>query len=203
MTALAGFRSALRLLLVDSTTSPVVWVDALVDEGLLSGLDVYGAVSPVLESSFTVVTTGYSQDVSSVTDLQSLLGLAWPWSDGLQFADYTIGWRWSAEDILILNREVAAGDVLRLRYRRRHRVENLDGATATTVWASEERLFLFYAGAAACELRLDQLGRTRTASQDEGERLSARAERFRINAADLLLSLRSSGDRVVWGRIGL
>ena len=199
MTTLADFRVDLRAILAGDST---VWTDAIVDEALRAGLDVYGALAPVLESSFAVATGGYSQDISSVTDLQTLLAVAWPWEDGAGFADYMIGWRWSAEGTIILGYEAQAGDVLRLRYRRRQRIDDLDGAAATTIWASEERLFLLYAAAIACDLRGDVLGNSRTAGQDVLPQLAKRAARLRADADDLLVALRG-GSGVAWGGVGL
>ncbi len=199
---LAAFRTALRKRLggdADTTT----WPDALVDESLRQGLDTFAAQGPVYESSFTVTTTGYAQDISGVAQLYGLLAVAWPWADGEDFAGIAVSWRYTDDaGNILLNVQAQEDDVLRLRYRKRHLIEDLDSAVATTLSADTVQIILWLAAGHACDLRALALAEDPAAAKDAIATLGQKSQRY-MKLAESLLLRTAEGGLVSWREIGL
>ena len=91
MQGLTDYRSDLDNMLataVDAST----WTDAIFDQALCMALD---TLNPLLvyETSFMVVSAGYEQDLSTISELGSVVALAYPWQEGSGFAGALATWR--------------------------------------------------------------------------------------------------------------
>jgi hypothetical protein len=130
---LAAYRTAMGQML-GSVVDGSLWTNEILDLGLREALREYGEVAPVLECNQTVTTSGYRQDLSGMSGLLRLVGLACPWWDGARFTQLARRWALTGNLVVeLVDYEPSAGEVMRVRYRAVQTVANLDGATATTV----------------------------------------------------------------------
>lgn len=183
----------------DSTT----WPDALLTDALRQALDDFARQGTIYESSFTVTTAGHEQDLSAVAQLHSLLAVAWPWDDDVPFWRRTVDFRIvNGATVRIERGEPAVDDLLRLRYRKLHEIENLDSAAATTLSAHEERIILWLAAGRACLLRALDLAEDPSAADGAVAALEKQGAGYLDTAWSLLID-NSSGGPVVWREIGL
>jgi hypothetical protein len=207
--ALADYRGDLHDLLA-TTVDASTWPDSLLDEALRRGL---GELNPLLvyETSFTVAATGYEQDLSSLTDINAVLALAYPWQEGWDFARTLASWRsvgWNK--VYFTAVQPAAGETLRVRYSKRHKIENLDSAESTTVpgashgeRGSPHRMLLgLWAAAYACDLRRRQISENPALPTDAARHLAGIAAAFRQRAQETISHIPPLG-RLHWGRLGL
>lgn len=196
------FRSEVRALLasaVDATT----WTDALVDAALRRGLQSYDA-RQLYEGDFTVTTTGHTQDLSGLAaDLNEVLAVAYPWHAHCDFDRAAVRWRRAGDHTVILpGFAPQAGDVVRVRYTRRHGVAGLDAAAATTVPLRHRFLVCLAAAWWACELRRRQISENPAAPQDAAAILAATAAALRTEFFQTL-TLLQNGSQPAWSTLGL
>lgn len=152
MTALADFQSYLLAMLGDPYDE-MRWSDGLLQQALRSALRDYSLHGEPREAVFTVSTTGYEQDISSL-GARRVHSVSWPGEDGYIHQDHLVDFRQVDDNTIRFDDwEVAAGEKLRIVYDPLHTIEDLDGATETTLWRKEEHGFLLLAAAQACELR--------------------------------------------------
>jgi hypothetical protein len=201
--ALTDTRSDIDNLLataVDSST----WTTAIKDEAARQALRHYNDLR-IYEASFTVSSTGEEQDLSTLTDLNQVLALAWPWSDGANFDSLLISWRYTTDQtVYLLKGEPVSGDVIRVRYKKFHKINALDSAVSTTVPDRHRLLIALYAAAWACELRIRQLSENPAIPTEAIRHLGDLALRLRIEAQERSRSVQTlPGAGISWSRIGL
>lgn len=201
MTTLADYRTDLNDLLatvVDSST----WTTALLDEALRRGLDELNVLL-VYETSFTVATGGYEQDLSSITDIHSVLAVAYPWQEGWDFGRLLATWRIvGPHKIAFTMAKPAAGEIIRVRYFKRHKIDDLDSAAETTVPEMCRSLVGLWSAAFACEMRRRQLSENPARPSDAGRMLGELAACFRQRAQKATSQIPPLG-RLRWGSLGL
>ena len=149
-----------------------LWPEAVLDAALREALREYDEAAPPVECNLTVLTAGYEQDLSPIGDVLRVAGLAWPWHDSAQYVP--LAQRWQLVDDLVvrlLDGRPAAGDVLRVRYWRRHAIDGLDSAICTTVRLADERLVCRGAAGWAAHIRARQLIELEDAPTQAAERL--------------------------------
>ena len=157
MSDIATYRADLDVLLATAVDS-ATWPTALKDEALARGLWDFDGVL-IYESELTVTTAGQAQDVSSLSALDEVLAVAWPWRTGGDFGQLAVRWRTVDDHVIYLERSAApqVGDVIRVRHTRRHTIEGLGGASATTVPSRHAPLVTLVAALWAIALRLRQI----------------------------------------------
>jgi hypothetical protein len=201
MTNLADYRSDVGNLLataVDTST----WPTALLDEALRRGVGELNLLL-VYETSFTVVTAGYEQDLSSLTDLHSLLALAYPWQDGWDFARSLATWRIVDQNTVYFTMvQPAVDEIIRVRYTRSHKIADLDTAATTTVPEAQRSLVGLWAASFACEMRQRQISENPALPREAGKQLAGVAARFRQRAQEAISHVPPLG-QLRWGSIGL
>jgi hypothetical protein len=201
MATLTDYRADLDGLLataVDAST----WTTALKDEAIRQALQQYNAVL-VYETSFTVVGSGYEQDLSGISGVNQLLALAWPWSAGADYASRMVRWRVvSGQTVYIENGEPAAQDVIRVRHSKLHTISGLDGAAATNVAEFHRRGLGLLAASWCCTLRVRQLSENPAIPQEAGGYLLELAARFLGEWKERLVSLQRVANPG-WSEIGL
>ena len=156
MAILSAYRTSLDNILataVDSST----WTTAIKDEALRMALD---DLNPLIayEVDFTVPSTSYTQDLSTITDVNQILACAYPWVDGGDFGRLLVSWRLSGlTSAYFTNVQPASSSKIRVRYTKRHKIQDLDSAASTTVPGVCERVILLAAAAWCCLLRERQI----------------------------------------------
>jgi hypothetical protein len=201
MAALADYRSDLGNLLataVDAST----WPNALLDEALRRGLDELNLLL-VYETDFTVSAGGYEQDLSSIADIFTVLAVAYPWQEGWDFGRYLATWRLVAPNKICFSMiEPAAGEIIRVRYSKLHKIDDLDSATTTTVADAYRGLVGLWAAAFACEMRRRQLSESPALPNGAGRMLDEVAACFRQRAQRIVSHIPPLG-RLRWAHVGL
>jgi len=197
MAILTAYRTSLDNILgtvVDTTT----WTTAIKDEALRMALD---DLSPLIafEASFAVSATSYSQELGTVTDINQILALAYPWAAGGDFGKLLVEWRLggltAAEFFSV---QPTNGQTIRVRYTKRLKIQDLDAAAATTVPGVAERIVLYAAAAWCCVLRQRQITENPALPKEAGEQLAALVVGFRARFDELVQQLPPLGD-VQWG----
>lgn len=200
MAILSAYRTSLDNILataVDSST----WTTAIKDEALRMALD---DLNPLLayETSFAVSSTSYSQSLATITDINQILALAYPWASGGDFGKLLVEWRLgglaAAEFYSV---QPASGQTIRVRYTKLHKIQDLDSAASTTVPGVCERVVLFAAAAWCCVLRQRQISENPAlpdGAQGTGPQLAELAKLFRARFAELVQQLPPLGARQ-WG----
>jgi len=202
MTAdLAAYRTTVDALLataVDAST----WTDAIKDQALRQALAEYDDHF-VYETSVTITSGGANQDLSSMDALKDILAVAYPWSDEADFAACQQRWRYAADQTIYVETVTPqAGQVMRVRYTKRHAIEDLDAATATSVPDGHQLLLATLAAAFACTLRCRQLSENPAIPEHALAALADAAAHYRTQAAVLLRTARIAYNPV-WSQIGL
>jgi hypothetical protein len=201
MAVLADYRSDLSNLLATAVDA-ATWPTALLDEALRRALGELNLIL-VYEASFTVVTAGYEQDLSSLTDVYAVLAVAFPWQDGWDFARQLATWRLVGQNkVYFTLARPAVGEVIRARYSKRHWIDDLDGAEATTVPEIHRPLLVIWAASFACELRQRQISENPALPKDAGKQLAGVAAGFRQRAQEAISHIPPLG-QLRWGNIGL
>lgn len=201
MSTISDYRDDLDELLA-TAVDDATWTDAIFDGALRRGLTLYDT-RRVYEDDFTVTSAGHTQDLSSLTDLNEVLALAYPWTEGADFTAQAVRWRSAGDQTVVLaGYAPQVGELVRVRYTRRHTVDGLDGATATTV-PERHRLVVGLAAAAyACELRRRQLSENPALPVATVTTLEEVATRFRADFFHYLHLIQPS-NVVAWAALGL
>jgi hypothetical protein len=204
MTDLTTFRTNLGAL-IGAAIDAATWTPALLDEALRNSLRVYTDQGPVSETSFVVAHSGCQQDLSSIAQLYSVVGLAWPWSANSDFERLAVRWRTiDQHTVYLLNgAQPLAGDLLRIRYRQRHTIQDLDGATATTIPPDHERTVLLAAAIWLVHLRLRQLAENPAIPKEAGPILTALRDEWQGELDERFYALAGLLPNPVWSTIGL
>ena len=201
MPVLTDYRADVANLLatgVDAST----WTTDLLDAAIRAALADLDALL-VYESDFTVATGGYQQDLSGLTDLLAVLAVAYPWTDDASWVDLHQRVRFIAPASVRFEAvKPAAGEKIRVRYSKRHKVQNLDGAASTTVSDLHRGLVGLLAAGWACDLRLRQVSENPAIPPEAGRHLRDVANRFRERAGEAMSRLAPIG-RLRWGEVGL
>ena len=201
MTVLADYRTDVGNLLataVDAST----WTTALIDQALRMAVNALDG-QLVYESDFTVVTTGYEQDLSGITDIRNLSALAYPWQEGYNFGECLARWRLIDVNVVYFEWiQPQEDDIIRVRHTKLHTIEDLDSATATTVPERDRPLIGLWAAAFACDLRIRQISENPAIPKEASRHLTNVATQFRRRATDVLSQVPPLG-RVHWGTLGL
>ncbi len=185
----------------DATT----WDDALVDGALRRALRAIDEFGPVYEATFVVVTAGAEQDLRSLPGLAELTAIAWPWQEGGCFEELAVRWRSIGEAGRIRLRSAipAPGDALRVRYRKAHALQGLDGAAATTLPDSLRATLALGGACYAAQLRGRQAIENPALPVATVEQLSTwAADIERAFFVDLVGRARSESSPV-WDAVGL
>lgn len=192
MTVLADYRSDVYNNLAAAADANK-WTPTMLDTALRQALGEFNSLL-VYEGSFTVITAGNQHDLTTISTINSVLSVAYPWVDGDSFGDKVVEWRFVGENIIYLhNTQPAVGELIRVRYSKLHVIQNLDAAASTTVPEGYRVMVGLLAAAFACEMRLRQSGELH---------LGQAAQRFR-ERAEQAMSQRPPLGRLRWGSIGL
>ena len=202
MTAdLSDYRDAIDAMLA-SAVDASTWTTAIKDQSLRFALSEYDEHF-TYETSLTVSTTGYTQDISSVTAMKDILAVAYPWTDGADFATRQRRWRYSDDQTIHFEDMLpSSGEVMRLRHTKAHAIKDLDSATATTVPDRHQQLLAALAASYACVMRLRQVGENPAIPRDAREVLEATSRQFAETASRLFTRARAA-QPAVWLEIGL
>ena len=173
------------------------WTPTMLDTSLRQALAELNSLI-VYEGSFTVITAGNQHDLTTISTINSVLGVAYPWVDGDSFGDKVVEWRFVGENIIYLhNTQPAVGELIRVRYTKLHTIQNLDSAASTTVPEGYRVMVGLLAAAFACEMRLRQGGELHLGQAAQSFR--ERAEQAMSQRPPLGRALWAPG----WGSIGL
>lgn len=201
MTTITDYRSDLDSILataVDAST----WTDAIFDEGLRLALGELNS-QLVYEDDFEVQTTGYEQDLSGITDLFNISGLAYPWVEGSAFGECAVGWRWVGHNLVyFVDVEPQDGEIIRVRYGKLHKIQSLDSAASTTVAEAHRRLVGLWAAAYCCDLRVRQISEDPALPRAAAGDLRQVAADFREMAKECISHIAPS-KAINWYNLGL
>jgi hypothetical protein len=172
---LAQFQSRLAAFLMDEANA--VWPTTSLDESLRQALNEYSEANPLsMESVLTVPAAGREIALDGLSGLQQVTEIWWPYDSAASAQGWPPnrprGWRlwWDdARAVLLLDADAGAepqaGDEVRVWYTAGQRIQDLDGADATTVCAEHESLVVLGAAAYACWSRsVDQTETAATAA---------------------------------------
>lgn len=199
--ALADYRTRLDNILATAIDS-ATWTTAIKDQALRHALESYDDRF-THETSFTVTTAGYDQDLSGITALRDILAVAWPWDDDADFHRLMRRFRTTGDQIIrFLDCEPAVDDVIRVRHTINHAIKDLDSAAATTVPDRHATMLATYAASWACHLRRRQLSENPAIPDHALAELTSLATQFHIDATALLRNARVA-DNPSWSHVGL
>ena len=141
MSALAAYRSRIRLILGDKTADH--YSNDLIDEGIRQALDQYSKAWPqILNASHTVITAGRDQSLSAIAGLQSILQVIYPYSVSVPTPEYFTAYYFTfgpTPTIHISGDAVpSAGQIIQVSYTKPHSIKDLDNGTSTSVLDSHE-----------------------------------------------------------------
>ena len=110
MTTTATTLKTALLSLVGASLSTDGCEDGVLTEALSQGLADLNAWMPPIEASFTVVTPGAEQDLSSLSP-QQVLAVATPWTDTSEWRTAAVPWRLTAPGVVMLPEAATASQV--------------------------------------------------------------------------------------------
>ncbi len=196
----ASLKSALLSLLADVGQTDG-WETALLNEALGQGLaDANRWLAPV-ESSVTTVI-GREQDIATLA-AGEVVAVAFPWTDDSSFRDAVVAWRLVGPGKLWLEgKRPAAGETVRVRFRKRYTVNGLGGAVATTLPVESERLLLVAAAAQAYWMRYRQLARRPSSAPSDVAACKDLAAEY-SKQFEQLAAVGPSGPGPSWPQMGL
>ena len=208
MTTVIDYLDEIRNTLTGARDS-ATWPTALVEAALRTALRHYQDVGPVCETSFTVVTAGYEQDLSGIDDIYRIAGVAWPWNDDDVFWFRQL--RFREVSTLRVYLETTSGrhsfpqvdDTMRVRYRKFARVQYLDSyLEATTVHDRDMPAVVIGAAGYACRTRALDLAEDPAIAKDAARILQEQSEKY-IEEFQQLLLLSQERNNPGWNEIGL
>lgn len=176
MAALAELRVRVERALGDATNQRFSEPD--LDAALLLALGEYGGVLPQRKvASLTLTADGREIDLASLTNLVNVERVEWDYD--ASDPDYPPLYRPfhftlpPSSIILDTDDEPQSGDVVRVFYTAAQTIENLDGATQTSVPSSDEHLLVYGAAGHAALSRAASLLEKVSMDQDATVRLQA------------------------------
>ena len=157
---LAAIRDRVELLLQDVTNA--TWAAGDLDEAIQEALERYTKINPAREiDTVTLAADGREIDISTITDYLSIERVWWDYD----VADPRHPPRWRdfelwPGDIVYINdsAEPQNGDVVRLWLTKMQTIDDLDGATASTLPAGDATLIVTGATGIAAIMRSRQVG---------------------------------------------
>lgn len=190
--------------LLANGVDPATWSTALKDGGMRQALLVYSLQGPAYEADVIVTTAGHEQDLSALTGLLVIETIAWPWNDGLLLEDSAVRWRQAGATTVRLDRAAPqAGDVMRVRYRRLHTIQGLDGAAQTTVPDVHRGAVAVGAAAGALGLRLRQISENPALPREAAPLLQRLRDEHEAQFVWLLERMQNRARNPVWAAVGL
>jgi hypothetical protein len=133
-------------------TGNAVWSTDDIDRAMERALSDYSQVNPQQAvDTVELSADGREIDVSSITDLQRLVRVWYPYtsSDPEDPPEWRQWELWGTTLTILDGDEPESGDVVRLFYHAAQEIEDLNGASATTVPAADEEIVVLGAGAYA------------------------------------------------------
>lgn len=180
------------------------WSDAMLDEGVRAALIWYALNGPLFEVDFAVTVPGAEQELSAVAGIVSVEGVVWPWFEGRRWEEPSAPWRRVSPFVVRFDTAIpAAGDLLRVRYRKVQTVNGLDGAATTTVVDAHRGSLAQAAAAQVLLLRLRQMSENPALPTEAAGELRRLHERYLRLANETLDALCAGTHSLVWGRVGL
>jgi hypothetical protein len=150
MSTLAELRDLVEQDLDDAGNA--VWSTGDIDRAIERALSEYSQVNPQ-QAVDTIELSGDGReiDVSSITDLQRLVRVWYPYTstDPEDPAEWRRWELWGTTLTILDGDEPASGEVVRLFYHAAQEIEDLNSATATTVPGGDEEIVVLGAGAFA------------------------------------------------------
>lgn len=190
--------------LLATAVDAATWTQAMKDEATRQALRIYNLHGPAYEVDYAAAVSGHEQDLSGIPELLGIEAIAWPWVDGLLMEDQAVRWRKVGPTTVRLDGAApAAGDTLRVRYRRAHTVNGLDGAAATTVVDAHRPVLATGAAAALVRLRCRQIGENPAIPREAREALAATDVALTQQFTWLLDRLAGEVHGPLWARVGL
>ncbi len=198
MSSLAGYRNRIHLILGD--TAATRYSNNLVDEGLRQALDHYSKAWPqVLSTSITVATTGRDQSLSTVTGLQTILQVIYPFDGANPTPEYLTAYYFTfgpTPTIHISGDAVpAVGEKIFLTYTKSHGIKDLDSANTTTVLDSHEGILCQGAAGFSAIMRASEI------SEAYGSRASDQDQLVAIGKAFLEVFFKAVGELKVGAQV--
>ena len=180
--------------------------DLVLDEAMRTALDVVVRRAPLEETAVTAVAASAVIDLGAlIADLFEVGGIYGPWMDQGDGRFRSAAFRTLSPGEIMLEGPThpQVGTVLRVRYRRRYAIRDLDGATATTLPAPFERPVVVGACGALMDTqiaRLEQMAPETSSDQVDVLRRIARTYWSRC-----FEMMSEHGGHVIlnWGRVGL
>lgn len=196
----ASLKSALRSLLGDAGATDG-WDAAVLDEALAQGLADTNVWLPPVETVQEVTAAGCEQDLAGLSPWQ-VLAVAHPWDESKRFRDCAVTWRMvNPTTIRLDGHKLNAGELLRVRYRKRCTVAGIGGETITSLPAGAERMLLPAAAAHAYLIRYRQLSRRPSSAPGELQACKELAEVYRKQFEGAICL--AAETMPAWGEIGL
>ena len=198
---LASYRTLVGQILataVDSST----WTTEIIDDALRHAMNLYNRL-PVYEISFTVASTDREQDLSTITDIDEVLAVAYPWSDGADFAARMRDIRSVADQTIYFeDTEPQEDEVIRVRYTKQHKIKDLDSAATTNIATRHARIVGLAAASHACVTRFRQLSENPATPKEALDALRLAASAYMDEAREHIANHRR-GVNPHWTGIGL
>lgn len=204
MTTLAIYRQDMRGILgtyVDAAT----WPSEMLDDGIRQALQQFSDEYLAVETSFTVTAAGRQQDLSGITDIREVRGIAWPWTLDYAFREFTNAWRRVGDAVIYIEDEYAypaVGELIRVRYTKTYKLNGLDSATSTTIPVVWQRAIETGAAGYAGAVRLRQLTENPAVPGGAFTELRGVVEKLLENFSQQLANL-YLGSNPAWTSIGL
>jgi hypothetical protein len=186
-----------------SDAANTIFSTATIDEALRSALHDYSAISPLTMATYLVApASGREIALNGLADLLNVSGVWWPYDTTTETwpPNQVTGWRvvWEdAQPVLFLSAaggaQPQANDKIRVWYTKPHTIQNLDGASTTSLPGPHESgLVNGAAGYAALSENMDQIGAIHldpTESLELRQWAGARLKEFQV----FLAQVRSHG----------
>ena len=166
MTALAGFRDRVEVMLQD--TGNAIWDTDVIDEAIQQALDQYNDVNPLhMETVITLPGDGREIALSGITGFLNVLDVWWPYDSDAAAETWppnrVRGWRlwWDdAQPVIFLeirdSSQPQTDEEVRIWYAKRQTIQDLDSADSTTIRGDHESLIVLgAAGHAAMSRAID------------------------------------------------
>jgi hypothetical protein len=151
----------------------------VLSEAIKQGLADTNVWLPPVEAVLLVSPGGYEQDLASLSPYQ-VLAVAYPWTDNHTFRECAVTWRMVGPTTIRLDgHRMNAGDLLRVRFRKRCRVAGVSGEVVTDLPANAERMLVLAAAGHAYLMRYRQLSRRPSSAPGEMQACKELAEVYR------------------------
>lgn len=197
---LASYRTLIDNILATAVDA-ATWTDAIKDESLRQALYQFDALS-IYEDSFTVTAATHEQLIT-LTGLNNIIAVAYPWSAGDDFASRQQYFRHTDDQTIYFEDiQPVIGQKIQVRYSKLHTIKDLDSAAATTVPTRHSRIISLLGAIHATTLRIRQLSENPAIPLAATHSLESVADRLSLEANRLLSSIRTT-TAPRWPTVGL